>query len=161
MSGPAAQRATWLAGALVEERLGGSATGDALAVLEHTVHLGYNSPMHRHADDDVTFVVIDGHVELTIDGELHVAGAGSAFWLARRSVHGFVVASPRARFLTLHSPAGSARFVTEAGTPALIVDGERESHQPDTVVQRSPDRLAKIAAKYGIEIVGPPPTLRA
>lgn len=154
---PDAQQAVWFLGALIRERIGGSSTGDALAVLEHTGHRGYNSPMHRHTRDDETFVVLDGQVELTVDGEHHVAEAGSAIWLARQSLHGFVVASAGAKFLTLHTPAGFDRFTVEAGAPARVDEGERAIHQPDSIVPPSPEELTRIAATYGIEIVGPPP----
>jgi quercetin dioxygenase-like cupin family protein len=154
-----ARRAVWFLGALVRERIGGDATGDALAVLEHTGHRGYNSPMHRHLRDDETFVVLDGTLELTVDGEHHVAHAGAALWLARQSLHGFVVASAGAKFLTLHTPAGFDRFTLEAGSPAHVEEGERSIHQPDSIVPPSPEELTRIAATYGIEIVGPPPAL--
>jgi quercetin dioxygenase-like cupin family protein len=156
---PDAQRAVWFLGALVRERVAGSSTGDALAVLEHTGHRGYNSPMHRHLRDDETFVVLDGTLELTVDGEHHVAEAGAALWLARRSLHGFVVASPGAKFLTLHTPSGFDKFTLEAGASASVNEGEREIHQPASVVPPAPEDLIRIAATYGIEIVGPPPTI--
>jgi quercetin dioxygenase-like cupin family protein len=156
---PDAQRAVWFLGALVRERIGGASTGDALAVLEHTGHRGYNSPLHRHTRDDETFIVLDGRIEVTVDGEHHVAEAGSALWLARQSVHGFVVASPGAKFLTLHTPAGFDKFTLEAGAPALVDQGEREIHQPEGIVPPSPEELTRTAATYGIEILGPPPTL--
>jgi quercetin dioxygenase-like cupin family protein len=156
---PDAQRAVWFLGALVRERVAGFSTGDALAVLEHTGHRGYNSPMHRHLRDDETFVVLDGKLELTVDGEHHVAEAGAALWLARQSLHGFVVASPGAKFLTLHTPSGFDKFTLEAGAPAHVNEGEREIHQPDSIVPPTPEELTRIAATYGIEIVGPPPAI--
>lgn len=75
--------------------------------------------------------------------------------------HGFVVASHGARFLTLHTPAGFDRVVSEAGTRAEVSSAEREIHVPDCVHLPSPEELTRIAAKYGIEIVGPPPPISA
>jgi len=71
-----------------------------------------------------------------------------------------VVASHGAKFLTLHTPAGFDRFVSEAGTKAHLSAGEREIHTPDSVHLPSPEELTRIAAKYGIEIVPPLPDQR-
>jgi quercetin dioxygenase-like cupin family protein len=152
-------RSVWFLGALVTERISGESTGGALAVLEHEAHLGYSAPMQRHSHGDETFVVLEGYLELVVDGERHVVGPGSSMSAPRQSVHGFVVASPIARFLTLHYPAGADRLPFDTGTPALIAPGERESHQPSTVVPPSRTRQIRIAAIHGIEFLGPPPTL--
>jgi hypothetical protein len=67
------------------------------------------------------------------------------------------VTSPGAKFLTLHTPPGFDRFLTEAGAPA--VQGERDLHRAAGASAPSPKELTAIAARYGIEIVGPPPLL--
>ncbi|PZF62105.1 cupin domain-containing protein [Curtobacterium sp. MCBD17_034] len=156
---PALQGAVWFLGALIQKRLTGADTADRLAVLEHTGDRGYNSPMHRHVGDDETFLVLDGTIQFTADGEVRAAGSGAAIFVPRQSVHGFVVASPEARFITLHTPAGFDRFVTEAGSPALADAGERSLHAPADIRMPDPAELTAIAANYGIEIVGPPPAI--
>jgi hypothetical protein len=64
-----------------------------------------------------------------------------------------VVTSDRAEYLTSFSPAGAERFFPEVAP--RIVQGEPAPapSEPD------PEDFARIAASYGIEIVGPPPTL--
>lgn len=153
---PDTQRAVWFLGALVRERLGGEATGDSLAVLEHHGRYGYNSPLHRHLRDDETFVVIDGSVRVHIDGVEYVAEAGSSVFLPKKSVHAFVVATGMAKFLTVHTPAGFDRFTMEAGERAVVSADELPT-PPAGTPMLSPDELTRIAATYGIEILGPPP----
>jgi quercetin dioxygenase-like cupin family protein len=153
------QTAVWFLGALVRTRLDSAASDDALAVLDHQGRSGYNSPLHRHLHDEETFVVLDGSVQFTADGEDHVAVAGSAILVPRRTVHGFVVTSPSARFLTLHTPGGFDRFTNRVGFPATRpVDADASA--PSDAPVPSPEELTRIAAEYGIEIVGPPPTPR-
>ena len=161
LSDPDVQTAVWFLGALVTTRLGGTATGDALAVLEHRGRNGYNSPLHRHLGDDETFLVLEGSVELVAGDEHHVAGAGSTIFLPKHTVHGFVVASASARFLTLHNPAGFERFTQQVGSPAVLDATGEDLLPPDGVVPPSPEELTRIAAGYGIEILGPPPVQRS
>jgi hypothetical protein len=64
-----------------------------------------------------------------------------------------VVTSPTARILILAEPAGFEGFVAEVGTPPAgpgLPSGP--TAPPDLAA------LAAIAARYGMEIVGPPPT---
>lgn len=151
---PEVQRAVWFLGALVRIRASGDSTSGCLAVLEHRGERGYSSPLHRHLVDEETFFVIDGEVRVEVDGRAHVAGAGTAAFLPRQLPHAFVVTSPQAQFLTLHTPAGFDKFMLAAGEPATAPD-----RMPPEELPLDPARLAAIAGSYNIEIVGPPPTL--
>jgi quercetin dioxygenase-like cupin family protein len=146
---PDEQQAAWFLGALIRIRTGGAETGGRLAVLEHQGERGYNSPLHLHNDDEETFLVLEGELRVEVGGQAHSVGAGAAAFLPRKLPHGFVVTSPRARFLTLHTPAGFEKFVLEAGTPA----------RPVVDLPPDPAALGAMAAAHGIEIVGPPPAL--
>jgi hypothetical protein len=59
-------------------------------------------------------------------------------------------ADPQVRYRTFHTPAGFDRFTLAVGTPATAPP---EAVPPDLAA------LAAMASSYGIEIVGPPPTL--
>lgn len=151
---PDAQEAVWFLGALVRIRLGGDATGGTLAILEHRGERGFSSPLHRHAADDETFFVLDGELRVEVDGRVHAAGAGAAAFLPHGLPHAVTVTSPRARYLTFHTPAGFDRFTRAAGAPAT-------ADTPPDVPPPDPAALAAIAAEHGIEILGPPPVLPA
>ncbi len=146
------QQAVWFLGALVRVRTHGSTTGGTLAVLEHNGQRGYSSPLHRHRDDEETFIVLDGELRVEVDGVTQAAGAGAAAMLPRGLAHSFVVTSHEARFLTIHTPAGFEEFAARAGEPAVSFDVPPNMPPPD------PAELAAMAADYGIEILGPPPT---
>jgi hypothetical protein len=59
--------------------------------------------------------------------------------------------SPEARFLLVVEPAGFEGFVRELSEPA----GER-TLPPATVQPPSPEQMTATAAKYGLDILGPP-----
>lgn len=148
---PEVQEAVWFLGALVRVRASGDATGGTLDLLEHQGERGYGSPLHRHLAEEETFFVLDGEVRVEVGGEAHTAGAGAVAFLPRRLPHAFVVTSPQARFLTLHTPGGFDRFTVDVGTPAAGTTMPPEEVPPD------PAALAAMASSYGIEILGPPP----
>ena len=78
------------------------------------------------------------------------ATAGSFVWLPRGVPHTFVVEGDRpARMLTLLTPGGGEGVFIEGGRPAEN-DGLPPAAPPDI------DRLKRVSARFGAEIVGPP-----
>jgi quercetin dioxygenase-like cupin family protein len=144
---PEVQQAVWFVGALVHVRTGGDATAGRFALLDHHGERGHGSPVHRHLADEETFFVLEGELRVEVDGEAHAAGAGAVAVLPRQLPHAFVVTSPQARWLTLHTPAGFDRFALDVGTPATMPEVPLDSKA-----------LAAMARSHGIEIMGPPPT---
>jgi quercetin dioxygenase-like cupin family protein len=157
LSDPERPRAVWFLGSLVRMPLVGAETGGSLAVLEHNGDRGYSAPMHRHRRDDETFIVLDGSLHVVSDGAQLAATSGTTLFLPRGTLHGFVVQSPSAHFLTVHTPGGFDAFTAEAGSPAMIDADGRPSAAAEGMP--TPQELTAIAARYGIEIVGPPPAL--
>jgi quercetin dioxygenase-like cupin family protein len=149
---PEVQQAVWFLGALIRVRVGGDATCGTLAVLEHHGERGYNSPVHRHDAEEETFLVLEGELRVEVDAQARTAGAGTAVVLPRKLPHAFVVTSPQAVFLTIHTPAGFDKFALAAGVPASAAG------PPPTEMPPDPMALAALASRYGIEILGPPPS---
>ncbi|GHD42298.1 cupin domain-containing protein [Streptomyces galbus] len=141
------QAAVNFLGAVVRTRAGFADTTGQFALLEHHGERGYMSPLHRHEADEETFLILDGELRVEVGDEKLQVGPGGLALLPRGLAHGFVVTSPTARFLTLHTPAGFDRFVAEVGVP---LDVPAPFETPD------PAELTRVAAKHGIQIVGPP-----
>jgi quercetin dioxygenase-like cupin family protein len=139
------QAAVRFLGALVRTRIGGAATGGGFALLDHHGERGYMSPLHVHDRDEETFLVLDGELRVEVGDRRHPAGPGDVAVLPRGLAHGFVVTSPQARFLTLHTPAGFDRFVAALGTPLDV-----------PVAPPDPVELTRVAAEHGVRIVGAP-----
>lgn len=58
--------------------------------------------------------MLDGELRVDVGGQTSAAGAGAVAFLPRQLPHAFVVTSPQAGFLTLHTPAGFDKF-TQGG----------------------------------------------
>ncbi len=82
------------------------------------------------------------------------ADAGDFVFAPRGTPHAYIVTSERARMLVTFSPSGIEEFFVEAGMPD---DGS--GVPPAVQLPPDPDELARAAGRYGVEIVGPPPTL--
>lgn len=149
--GPQDGPAVWFLNCLSILRAGAEHTAGAFGLVEQIAPVGAGSPYHVHRREDESFFVLEGELEFVSEGRRFTSGAGSFVFLPRNIPHGFrVVGDSPARFLILVNPAGFERFVTEVGEPAV----RRELPEPS-----EPDvpRLVEVAARYGIEILGPLP----
>ncbi|WP_314178424.1 cupin domain-containing protein [Streptomyces winkii] len=144
---PGTQAATRLMSSLVRIRAGGEHTAGAFALLDHQAERGYAAPQHVHEHEDETFFVLDGSVRFLVGDDDYTAGPGVVAVLPRGIPHSLVVTSPTARLLNLVTPAGFERFVLEAGTPL-----EAPAGAPPGI-----ETLTALGARFGIEIIGPPP----
>ncbi|KUN18220.1 hypothetical protein AQJ11_34675 [Streptomyces corchorusii] len=148
---PDTQEAVRFLGGLVRMRARAADTAGAYALLEHTGERGYMSPLHLHESDEETFLILDGTLRVEVGNEVRSVGAGGLALLPRGLAHGFVVTSPTARFLTLHTPGGGFdAFVADVGVP---FDG---TVPPEAGPGPDPEELTRLAAAHGIQIVGPP-----
>jgi quercetin dioxygenase-like cupin family protein len=153
MATATATNAYWFIQNLAVVKVPGEQTENAWSMLELTGPRGDMPPLHVHHRDDEAFYVLDGEVTLFVgDREIRLA-AGECAVAPRGIPHVYRVDSEEARMLVIASPAGLERFVAEASVPA------EEPTLPPGPPAVSPERLAEIAAGYGIEILGPPGTL--
>jgi mannose-6-phosphate isomerase-like protein (cupin superfamily) len=122
---------------------------------------GAAPPLHIHHDADEAFYVLEGELTIFVGDERIEVGAGD-FVLGPKGIpHTFLVRSERAEVFVTFTPAGTEGpfgfgldgFFREIGIP--VVPGEA----PPEPVPPDPEEFARRAALYGIEIVGPPPTL--
>jgi quercetin dioxygenase-like cupin family protein len=135
---PETQRTIPFLGQSYRVRVSGDDTAGTFALMDTEAGRGHGSPMHVHRNDSEVFLVLEGTLQVIVDGQEYEAGAGAAAVLPAGRPHGFVITSETARYLTLHHGPAFERFTAAAG-------GE------------DPSRLAEIADAYGIDIIGPPP----
>ena len=148
------QRAVWFAGALAHLRAGAAETDGRWAMVDQIAERGYSVPLHIHNREAETLLVIDGTVRVVCGDAEYLLSAGGLTILPMGRSHAFVVTSPTARILALTEPAGFEEFVAEVGTPRTGPGLPPEPAAPPDFAA-----LAAVAARYGIEIVGPPPTV--
>jgi quercetin dioxygenase-like cupin family protein len=119
-------------------------SGGGYALVELTGPHGDMPPLHVHTREDEAFYVLAGRLTV-IAGELEVElHAGDSVLAPRGIPHVYRVDSDEARWLALVSPAGFESFVREVAATGTEV---------------GPAELTEIAARYGIEILGPPGAL--
>lgn len=144
--------AIWFLGTLALVRASKESTDGHMAVIEMLAPPGFGSPLHVHGREDEWFYVIEGALTVWVDGEAHEVPAGSFAYGPRDLPHTFLVSSPTpARFLLGAQPSGFEDFVRELGEPAQAL-----TLAPASVRLPSVERMTAVAAKYGMEILGPP-----
>ena len=149
--GPGEGEHLWFFGGLTTIKADGAETGGRVMVTEQLVPRGSGSPLHVHHNEDEWFYVTEGELTFWTGGEVTTAPAGSFVYLPRDVPHTFLVSSPEARFLLVVEPAGFEGFVREMSEPA-----HERTLPPATVQPPSPEQMTTTAAKYGLDIVGPP-----
>jgi quercetin dioxygenase-like cupin family protein len=142
----------WFMGALTFIKATGETTGGALGFMEQIVPVGFATPYHVHQAEDEVFYVLEGSLKVFSQGQKLDLNAGGYAFLPRQIPHGFRVAGEGpARVLFLSFPGGGfEQFVLEMSEP--VVDRNTPPAAPPDL-----ERLAALAAKYNIDILGPLP----
>jgi quercetin dioxygenase-like cupin family protein len=143
--------ALWFLGCLVTIKASSGTTAGRVAVIEHLAPRGSGSPLHVHHREDEWFYVTEGELTFWVGGQVIVAGAGSFVYGPRDIPHTFTVSSDAARFLLVTEPAGLESFVRALSQPATQLVIPPPATEPPDV-----EAMARLAAEYGIEILGPP-----
>ncbi len=123
---------------------GGGEAPDDLGVIDMIeVPAGHMPPLHVHHNEDEAFYLLAGEATLFLPGEAIKAQAGDYVVAPRGVPHAYRVGDRPARWLVISKPAGFERFVAEVAEGGVA----------------DPAVLAETAARYDIEILGPPGTL--
>lgn len=149
--GPDEGEALWMLNTLMTVKATAEDTDGRFSLLEQVLTPAGNPPLHVHRDEDEAFYVLEGEVDLIV-GDDRLPCAAGTFALAPKGIpHTYVVRSPTARLLVLGAPAGVDRFFREVAQPAAarVVP---DPAAPDI------DEVNRVAARHGIELVGPPAT---
>ena len=123
---------------------------------------GMAPPLHIHHGADETWYVLEGELTIFVGDERIEAGPGDFVFGPMGVPHSFLVTSEWAEFLVTFSPAGAEGpagfgvdgFFREVAVPVVPGQGPPEPTEAD------PEKLLRRMAQYGIEVVGPPPSLR-
>ena len=123
-----------------------------ITILEHRLAEGFSPPRHIHYDEEETFVVLEGRLEMMLGNRTCEVAAGRSMRLPAGVEHCFkVVSSGGARTLTI-TRGGFEAMVRASSQPALP-GSVPQLREPTPEAQR---RLAEIASLNGIDLVGPP-----
>jgi mannose-6-phosphate isomerase-like protein (cupin superfamily) len=148
--GPDEGRSTAFLGALLVHKAGARETGGLFDLLDQRVPSGYAPPRHVHHREDEAWYLLDGTARFWCGEAAFEAAAGSFVYLPRGLAHTFLVGDAGARLLTFTLPSGFASFIEEMGEPA-------HGQAIPAPAPLDPARLGDVAARFGIEVTGPPP----
>ncbi|PPE80711.1 cupin domain-containing protein [Kaistia algarum] len=132
-------------------RAGREETGGALSLVEQVIPPGFESPWHMHRDEDESFYVIEGAIQVVVEDRSVTLGVGDYAFGPRGVAHGFrVVGDAPVRLLLMTTGGAFADFMREASDPAD--GGAQGAGEPDMA------RLMAAAERNGLAILGPMPS---
>lgn len=121
--------AYWMYNILWVPLIEGHQTGGSFSVIEQWMRKDSGALVpHVHNFCDEWFQVLEGELEFTVSGEKLPAKAGDSIWVARGTVHGFVVTSDVCHVLNGYTPSGFEQVIKHLARPA-----ERRELPPDTL----------------------------
>jgi quercetin dioxygenase-like cupin family protein len=107
---------------------------------------GAGPPLHVHQREDEAFYILDGDYRVYVGDDTIKASPGTWVWGPRGVPHGYQIDSERGRHLSLTMPGGFEAFFEEVAAIAT----------PTADPRSEMGRLAAVAARYGVELLGPP-----
>jgi mannose-6-phosphate isomerase-like protein (cupin superfamily) len=129
LSGRDTAPAYWMYNILWVPLIEGHQTGGSFSVIEQWMRKDSGALVpHVHNFCDEWFYMIDGTIEFTVSGEKLPAKAGENVWVARGTVHSFVVTSDVCHVLNGYTPGGFEQVIKHLAKPA-----ERRELPPDTL----------------------------
>ena len=112
--------------------------------------------LHVHHFEDEGFYVLEGEMTFYVGDQTIKAQPGSFLFGPKDVPHAFTVDSGPARLLFILSPAGMEGAIREMGEPARSLSIPPPPEEPPDEAEMG--RLMAIAARYGGEMLGPPPS---
>jgi len=139
-------------GELVVYKTKSERTGGAYSLFEVVTQPGDGPPPHVQHREDESFYVLEGEYEFLFEGRTLGAGTGSLIYVARGTLHAHRnVGEGVGRMLVSQTPGGShERFFEEIGEERRDV-----ATTPVSKDSQETERIARIAAEYGIEMLLP------
>ncbi|MEM7114992.1 MAG: cupin domain-containing protein [Chloroflexota bacterium] len=122
--------------------LSGEQTGGQLAMLLASTPPDGGPPPHYHENEDEWFYLLEGELELLVDGAWQEIGAGTAVFIPRNTVHAFHNSGDKPlKMLIQTTPAGFETFFTRCA------DEYAKPGPPNM------GRIIEISAEHGIHFV--------
>ena len=114
------------------------------------------TPRHVHAREAETFIVLDGALEGWCEGQVSLIEAGQLIHLPANREHAYRVASDRAHYYLLLTPAGLETFFRATGT-VFDQPFEGELPMPGPMLPEKISELVAVLTPLGASVTGPPP----
>jgi mannose-6-phosphate isomerase-like protein (cupin superfamily) len=157
---PGEGEALWWMGGLATIKATGEQTGGRYSLVEILVpeFPKEEGLLHVHHFEDEGFYILEGEMTFYVGDQTIKASPGSFLFGPKDVPHAFSVDSGPARLLFILSPAGMEGLIREMGEPARSLSVPPQPEEPPDDAEM--ERLMAIAARYGGEMLGPPPSSR-
>src|SRR5688500_1842835 len=142
--GPGEGRSIDLGNFAMSVKAAANDTGSGFTLLEAAEPAGFGPPMHIHHDAAEAFYVLAGEYVIFIEEREFTCPAGSFIYIPAGLRHGFRVGGVPSRKLNLYSPAAMVGYFDEL---SAVITSE----------QAGTTDLDAIAARHGMEVIGPVP----
>ena len=147
------RKSYWLIGPRLSVLATPVETGGRYDLVEGWFPVGAQVPPHRHGRYSEQIYVLGGEFTVWTTGHKTVLRPGDDLVIPADTAHALAVTGDGpGRALVVTSPSGFARLIVEVGTPA-----EGDQAPPPTATDM--DRLLRLSAELGDEILGPPGAL--
>jgi mannose-6-phosphate isomerase-like protein (cupin superfamily) len=91
--------------------LGAEATGGSFSAVIAALEPGQGPPLHRHADRDEYFFILEGTYHLSVGGQERDVGPGTLAFVPRGTMHGFTnTGATPGRILEWTIPGENSRY---------------------------------------------------
>jgi len=147
---PGEGESVWSLGGRFTSKANGGDTESRFAMVESVAFQTTEPPLHIHHREDEAWYVLEGAMTFYVGDEVLQATSGCFVYAPMGIPHTFTVDVEPTRVLVFASPAGFESFALELGHPAVSDD------PPADLAVPGPEVLGPVAARYGIEVVGPP-----
>jgi mannose-6-phosphate isomerase-like protein (cupin superfamily) len=126
-------------------KLASADTNGAVLIFQHTIPPLAGPPLHRHSNEDEWFYVLDGQITVQVDGVRSTLRARDSAFAPRGTIH------------TIQNFGSIPAEILVVVTPGQLQDFfEGLSSLTEGAVAPDPARIEQLAARYGIEVLGPP-----
>lgn len=113
-------------------------TGSTMSVIFSVVPAGSGIPVHVHSNEDETFEITEGALEVTLNGETQLVKKGDMVFMPKNVPHGFRAIEDTQMWVTL-VPGGAEKMFEEL---AALPPGP-----PDMT------KVSAISGKYDIKFI--------
>jgi quercetin 2,3-dioxygenase len=122
-------------------------TGDMFEIVLLSGGKGDSFPLHLHKETHEGILVLDGRVELILNGEKHLLVSGDYAHIPVGTAHSYEMKSHRTRFVSYTMKGKVANFYAEMGMPYQHVE------HPPYAEEVSYERFLQAATLFDIEFV--------
>ncbi|MCY8811634.1 quercetin 2,3-dioxygenase [Bacillus atrophaeus] len=126
----------------------GKSTGGLFEIVLLSGGKGEHFPLHMHKDTHEGIFVLDGKLELTLDGENHLLLSGDYAQIPAGTPHSYRMQSHRTRFVSYTMKGNAARMYSVIGTPY-----DKAEHPPHVNEEVSNEHFAEAAAVADITFI--------